>query len=224
MRFLFLPLIALPLMTTACAEDFALKPGYFATGYKYHHEEYKAPPGPDAPDLGYDYNRIDNASVMGTWMEITDALVDGLEKNQNMGAQDVYVEKLRHSNAFNEAYDFSLRQSLRDRGYMLLSQPSSDVLHVRYEGFRTQDADARKKLSYNDDPYEFLKPYYPEEPADFTFILTAAKDQQVLAQSYVERTVPTYGYLADEGQHEPEERIRAGQQAPQKRIVDHHNP
>lgn len=222
MRFLMFSLAAVALTGTACSEDFSLRPSYFPTAYKYEHETYKAAPGPEAPDIGYKYNRIDNASVMGVWMEIADALVSKLEATGNVGAGAVYIERLAESNAFNESYDVSLRQAFRDRGYTLVGMASPDALHIRYEGYRTQDAQLRNKEDYNEEANPFLKPYYPEKAADFTFVLTAAQGGQVIGQSYVERTIPAYGYIADEGQHEKAERIRPKQPAP-KRIADPHN-
>ncbi len=224
MRYLILPAAFLAL--AACSEDFSLKPSYFASGYKYHGDEFKAPPGPDAPDIGYDYNLIDNQGVVENWMAIAADLVDQFEQDTQTSPQAIYIEPLRDSNAFNAAYNYALHETFRQKGYTLVGAPVDQGLHIRYEAYRPQDAELRNKVYYNDESDNFLTPHNPERAYDFTFVLTAARNDQFIGQSYVQRPMPAYGYVADEGQHAIEERIR--KDAPDKSdgppIMDFYNP
>jgi|GEM_PF-1875922 len=52
-------LMALPVGLAACSSDFGPFP--MPTGYTYHHDTYKAPPGPEAVDRRSNYNRRDEA-------------------------------------------------------------------------------------------------------------------------------------------------------------------
>lgn len=215
MRVWIIPLLSL-FALNGCSnniQDFT--PGWMPTLYKYQHEEYKAPPPRDVPDVGYEYSKGMNDDVMIVWQAIADNLVTGLEQNANLTPRPVYIESLPDHNAFNASYEFALRDVFRQKGYTLVNEPARAV-HVRYEAYRDQDANLRNEIDFNNEEDNFLDPFYKRHPHDFTFVLTAGSDDQLLGQSYFKTQVPAYGYVADEGQHPIEQRVR--KDAPPKRV------
>jgi len=205
MRFLVFPLALV--MLAGCADPNG-QPGFLGTGYHNHHQKYHAPSGRVMPDVGYEYDKSINDDVMTVWSMIATELVDGLENNTGLHApRNVYVEALPDANAFNRSYEYSLRGVLREKGYNLVSSPEG-ATHIRFEAYRPEDADLRKQKYYQDEEHPELVPYYRKHAHDFTFVLTAAENNQLRGQSYLNAPIPAFGYEADEGQVKPEERIR----------------
>jgi hypothetical protein len=123
MRFLSL-FFALAL--AACAN-----PSPFASGYTYHGDLYKAPPGPEARDIGYDYTLQRNDNVVQIWQIVAQDLVSQLEEQTGLAAQPVYIEKQENPNAFNASFDNALREQFKQRGYVLSAIPDGAV-YLRY--------------------------------------------------------------------------------------------
>lgn len=124
------PVFLFPLVFLLAACD----PGFMPAGYAYHQNEYKAPDGPDAPPIGYDYTVTDNQNVVEAWQTIIADLVDRLERETGLIPQHVYLEPLPTHTAFNATYDHVLREELRGRGYALQPAPG-DHFYIRYDAF-----------------------------------------------------------------------------------------
>ncbi|MCF8496757.1 MAG: hypothetical protein K9G62_08875 [Alphaproteobacteria bacterium] len=112
---------------TGCSWD----PTFMPAGYRYHHNLYKAPPGPEARSIGYDYSPAANADVMRVWDLSAADLVDALERDTGLTPQPVYMPPVSGTGAFSAAFDNALRGELRTRGYTVGGVPSAGVPRLR---------------------------------------------------------------------------------------------
>ncbi len=205
MRFslLFLPLFLL----AACG---AASPTWMPAGYSYHHDEYKAQPGPQAQTLGYPYNAAHNAYMTALWADVAASLVEDMEAKTGIAPQAVYVQKLPESNAFNLSLDNALRDELRARGYTLAQAADGNIV-IRYQAFKAGDEKKRTRILYNGDAEELNKPWNPEKTQVFTFVLILARDGAAFSEIRSQHVLPSYGYVSGEGALVPAPRIMEGE-------------
>jgi hypothetical protein len=196
MRFVVFSLALLALSGCRTLMD----PNFLPSGYTYHNvnHSYKAPPGPAADDIGYDYSFDQNAAVLTIWAEVARDLLNQIEERTGLGAQDVYLERLPEHNAFNASFDDALRAELRSRGYVLADAPQ-DRLHLRYGAFLPEDENARRTLTYNDDPEIPMHPENRDKPSGFIVVLTALHNGIVLDEARGIYDMPAYGYVSGAG-------------------------
>lgn len=197
------------LALSACRDG--LEPSYIPSGYTYHGQAYNSPPGPDAKSIGYKYSSEVNDEVLQSWRVQVGKMIDQLEADTGLSAQKVYVEPLPYMNAFNASYDHIVRESFAQHGYSIADK--SCRLQVRYESFRLKDEGARHPYPFEenlngDNKGSSKTQYYADHQSPFVFIMTAKKDGEVIGQVRRENTMPAYGYVTDEGQRVPEERLR----------------
>lgn len=193
MRKSIVSLFVVSLALTGCVPEWG--PTFMPSGYTYHQEEYKAQPGPKAPDIGYEYSAGKNAEVLAAWNIIVSDLIDQMERDMGLGPQPVYVDQLPDTNAFNGAYDHSLREELRNRGYTLVTDPA-DHLHVRYEAFRSHEEKLRNRTYYNGEELVERKPYNPASNHDFIFAMTILRSGKAIGEVWTSNSIPAYGYEA----------------------------
>jgi hypothetical protein len=199
----FLPSV---LLLTACG---AASPTWMPAGYSYHNDVYKAQPGPEADTLGYDYTPARNEYMEEMWAGIADTLILDLETKTGMAPQAVYLEKLPGSNAFNLSLDNALREKLRERGYTLAAAPGNDVV-IKYQAFKVGDENKRVETKYNGDVDELNKPWNPEQPEKFTFVLTLVRNNAAFGEIRRTEILPAYGYVEGEGNILPAPRVMEG--------------
>lgn len=198
-----LALLPSVLLLSACG---ASSPTWLPAGYSYHNDVYKAQPGPEADPLGYDYTPARNEHIEAMWSGVADALILDLENKTGMTPQAVYLEKLASSNAFNLSFDNALRDNLRERGYTLVTAPSNDVV-IKYQGFKVGDENKRVQQKYNGDTEELNKPWNPEKPEKFTFVLTLVRNGAAFGEVRRTEILPAYGYVEGEGNILPAPRV-----------------
>lgn len=129
MRKVFLPVI-LVLALSACK---TWNPDFMPAGYTYHSEEYKSPPGPEAPSLGYEYSAEENEKYLMMWRY---ALRDMMMKTKAEGVvlpQTLNLVSDLDENAFSASYDYILREGLRAYGHTL--SEGDDVPKVFYSAY-----------------------------------------------------------------------------------------
>lgn len=191
------------LMLTACGYE---SPTWMPAGYAYHNDEYKAQPGPEADNLGYDYSPERNAEMNGMWIEVAGSLVNDLESQTGISAQPVYLEKLADANAFNLSLDNALRDELRARGYFLTDTPKG-ATHIKYQAFEKGDEGKGPRVPYNGDEDIDSKAWKPAKTRQFVFVLTLLQDGVALREVRSERALPAYGYVHGEGTILPTPRV-----------------
>ena len=175
-------------------------PTFMPTGYMYHDDEYKAPPGSEADDIGYVYSDSANAESLQIWRNIINDLVGQLATQIGEDGQRIYIEPLYLQNAFNSSYDHVLREELRNRGYVLASN-TRNALYLTYEAHLPKDSEEKESPDYNgdidNDPvYKKLK-----NNDEFVLILTVTKKGVLSAKVAGIYKVPLFGFKEDDGVH-----------------------
>lgn len=178
-----------PLALSGC--ELLTNPSAMPSGYTYHGDIYKAPPGPNSDELGYDYSAARNDEILLAWREAVDDLVNTLEET-GIAAQAVYIEQPKAGNAFLSTYDNVLREELVSRGYTLGAAPGS-VNHLRYEALVPESKDALPAAD-NADARDFVLVLTVIDPS----LLAGAgkEDEAVLTQVGNTYRLPPYGYSA----------------------------
>jgi hypothetical protein len=195
------------LLLTACGYE---SPTWMPMGYSYHNDEYKAQPGPEADNLGYDYTEARNDHIVATWRSIASDLITELEQKTGMSPQPVYIEQLPDVNAFNLSLDNALREEFVARGYTLVETAEGGGTHLKYQAFDVGDEKKRPAVVYNGDEDVLTKPYDPEKRREFVFVLTALQDGAAFSEVRAKRNIPAYGYVHGEGTTVPATRIFEG--------------
>lgn len=180
----FLSFFVLILALSGCRS--IMDPTFMPASYSYHNNLYKSPPGPPAADIGYPYSEAKNAHIMGEWQTALDDLLNETEQSTGLVPSAVYVHDTLVSNAFNNAYDFALREALRKKGYILATTPSASETHISYSAQTKNDTSftpLNKKTTYR----------------DFDLTLSLSQDQAVTTRTY---NLPSYGYEAQDSGHD----------------------
>ena len=168
-----------------------MNPSAMPKGYYHHQDVYKAAPGPNSDELGYDYSLEKNEEILLAWREVVGDLVTQFEAHAKLAPQPLYLEPLPSDNAFNNTYDDVLREELTARGYTLAPAPGVTPI-LRYEAFVPKGTDTLKNTGHS-------------YTRDFVLILTLLdasvytlpKDEQdtaVLGQASGAYKLPGYGH------------------------------
>ena len=145
-----------PLALSGC--ELFMNPSAMPSGYTYHQDVYKAAPGPNSKELGYDYSLAKNDEILLVWRESIGDLVNQFEEEIGSTAQAIYIEPLPSDSAFNNTYDDVLREELSARGYTL-APVAGTAPHLRYEAFLPDEKNA-------------LAPGADKSARDFVLVLT----------------------------------------------------
>lgn len=176
-------------------------PTFMPAGYSYHHDEYKAPPGPEADDIGYEYSAAKNGETLAIWRIAVVDLIDQMEEQNAVGPQDIYVHRRARHNAFNASYDHVLREELRGRGYTLSTYPGS-ALALWYEAHEPVDQTTKNMRHYNGDVEQTTYAAGKASESidrDFVLILTLTRDNALFGKAAGVYKLPGYGYQEDPG-------------------------
>jgi hypothetical protein len=178
-----------------------MDPSFMPSGYTYHNDAYKAPPGPPAPGIGYAYNSGINDAALAQWRDVARRMLIQMESHHAIKPQNIFVEMLPDHNAFNASFDYALREELRARGYALANAPAG-VLSLRPEAYRPDDVKVPVDANtYNDDPEIIVIPEDRARPDNFTVSLTMLRNGFVTGTVTDVFTLPAYGYVRGEGQN-----------------------
>ena len=101
--------------------------------YHFHSDEFRAPPGKSAPDIGYTYSPEYNAEAVSAWHTMIVDMVNRMETQTSLTPQAVYLVPHANKSSFMNMYEHSLRKTLNDRGYSLLSAPDQQATYLFYE-------------------------------------------------------------------------------------------
>jgi hypothetical protein len=158
-------------------------PTFMPAGYTYHQEVYKAPPGPEADDIGYAYTPERNEEVIHIWRIVAQDIVAQLEEQSGIAGGAVYVAPHENPTAFTSSFDHVLREQLHERGYTLVPTPEG-AAYLRYDAVPApQDQDTMQN---------------PEGFEDYEVTLQivdlSGKEEIVIAQSGGIYKLPSYGY------------------------------
>ena len=127
---LFLGLSATILTLGACKSF--MNPTFMPAGYAHHEDNYKAPDGPEAWDIGYDYTRAENAAVLNRWKMVAADLTDKIEQGAPLDAAPIFLSSPTIDNAFTLSLDHALREEFRTRGSKTLDRKFSLKLLSKY--------------------------------------------------------------------------------------------
>lgn len=202
-RFSSLALIAcLSLGLISCRS--LVDPSFMPAGYTHHGDTYKAPPGPKAKNIGYDYSAAENDEMLAIWRGAVADLVDQLESQSGLSPQGIYVHDSLARNAFNTSYDHVIREELRARGYVLENHASAAPLQLWYEAHVPVEVSATAKpepITYNGG--QAVRDHNPKTKApvlrpneDFVLILNLARDDTLFGKAAGVYELPSHGYEA----------------------------
>jgi hypothetical protein len=190
--------IATTIFTTACSNIY--DPTFMPSGYTYHREYHKAPPAPKAPEIGYPYDAVKNATIIQQWRGVSGRMMDRLESDLGLAPGPVFVSILPDHNAFNASFDYALRDELRARGYVLSANGPS-VLNLLPEAFLPGDEKFPVDVNeYNDDYDRIDVPVHRDVPDDVTVKITASRAGMLIGAAQDNFKLPFYGYIRGEGQ------------------------
>ena len=175
-------LLSLPAILTiglaACSDPWSPSP--WPSGYSYHHNQYKSAPGPEAPELGYDYSETKNAQIVHDLRNVAEDLLDNLEVKFEIPDAPIYVETLPETEAFTQSFDYVIREDLTRRGYTVVSNPHVNALTLSVNAERPKNLSMPEPLQKG---YEVL-----------ALSLTMTKDVQMIGQVSGLYPVPAYGH------------------------------
>jgi hypothetical protein len=175
-------------------------PSFMPAGYTYHQNTYKAPTGPKAPEIGYEYNAAYNDQIVDLWRSAARDVLDAFEAETGLIAQPVFIEKLPHTTALNGTIDHVLREELAARGYSFASFEGNH-LHLRYDAYHPDDQEIVYGRKYNDDPEIVQKPGKPSDSSAFEIKLEGFRKGASLGHVTRQYTMPAYGYVSGKGRH-----------------------
>jgi len=164
-----------------------VNPGAMPSGYTYHYDEYKSPPGPDAKDIGYEYSYAKNEVVQHEWIQISRDLVEHLEEQTGLSPRAIHVSDVLRVSAFNQTFDYALRYVLREKGYTLVSGADAYPARLVYEAIPVDDTMVMR--------VPLVQKY--KEVAPYNLILrlyTGSPEPVSVGKIY---DVPGYGYSKD---------------------------
>lgn len=168
-------------------------PSFMPSGYTYHQDLYKSPPGPEAKGIGYDYNAISNAEVLQLWHISLNDLINQLEDERGELPKELYIRPVDHIDAFNTTFDHVLREELENRGHTLKSE-AGDELILTFDAAIPDSTFRNKKAEYNDD-VEYETPEQTQKKiTDIILSLSTSRAGLPLEQASGTYTLPLYGY------------------------------
>lgn len=177
---------ATTLMLSACGS-----PTFMPAGYAHHNNVYKAQPGPEAHNLGYEYSAQTNADIVSKWENVAGQLIDELQGQSGIAPQAIYIHPTK-KNAFNHTFDHALRTALTARGFTLVNQ-AGDAYEIAYSAKSQLDPALKPKPFYNGDvePSETIET--PPEH-EFLLFLTLLQNGVPLGTGAGTYVLPSYGY------------------------------
>ncbi|MFK7839978.1 MAG: hypothetical protein AB8B83_06565 [Bdellovibrionales bacterium] len=172
-----------------------MDPTFVQSGYTYHHKEYKAPPADTAWQIGYDYTRAQNASVLNEWRDVAADLTNKIEAITPLATKPVFLSSPTYlDNAFTLSLDHALREEFRSRGYRLAKIPHEDTIKLQISSYDPAYTNVMRSYKLNDEDQVDL----PEPPAEIRRNLVLKVDGMIdgnfatiIEDPYI---LPLYGY------------------------------
>jgi hypothetical protein len=144
-------ILSLSVSLAACSWN----PGFMPKGYTNHghKHEYKAPSGPKAPGIGYDYSAEQNEEHVTAWRYAIRDLLMAAKAQGLKFPNTVFLKTDLDTSAFQGSFDHILREGMREYGYVLSDAPegAAEIFYSAYEVEKTVDTYSIKEPEYNDE-------------------------------------------------------------------------
>lgn len=192
-RFTSLLTISVSLLgLSACTIQDFYGPSARPRGYAHLKNEYRTVV-PERPFfIGESYTDEDVAESEALWTSAINTLLNEMEQNAVMNGLSVALEPTQPVNSFDVRMDFYLRKALKERGYLIATEPldTIPVLHysARLPGYRDglqqkgraidNIDDIQNQFDVLEDPKNNGKPYVFLGLS--VYDLSAPKDEQLL--------------------------------------------
>ena len=169
-------------------------PTYMPSGYAHHQKAYKAPPGPEADTIGYEYSVAQNAAVQRQWRMVANDLILRAQAHDMLDAP-VFLTTDIKPGPFASAYDFALREELRVAGVILAAnqEEGAELFYSAYDP--DEEGPAESLTGYNDEAA------HPNKDGDFLppsktlkFILAKTQDGIISKKVSSMQEAPLYGF------------------------------
>lgn len=178
-----------------------LTPNAIPKGYTYSHDRYKAPPSPEADDIGYEYSDYQNREVVNTWRLKAKQMADWLEENAEIQPKALFIDYPKYHTAQYATFDFALREELKNRGYTLMPTPDNTIaLRYLIEKISTPWVE----YPYPNDETRAKRPAEPYVDAvqdEMRLGLALYDGDLEILRVYQDHIVPTYGYEHEIDEH-----------------------
>jgi len=197
MRFAIITLFALTLSACHSFDE----PGFMPTGYTYHGNEFNAPPGPKAANIGYPYSADHNEAVLQRWEWITTDMVDRMQKKLGLTPQPLYLEAPDEHSALHQSLDHKFREALERAGFALKPVPEEATLYLRYNAQNIDEISVWQTRSYQQEQGAIVDPGAQGQFKDFIFSVQVMRDGREAAEITEFFRARDYGYERDK---EPE--------------------
>lgn len=161
------------------------------TLFHYHKEEYRSPPGPQAPEVGYEYSVERNARTAAAWHGMVSSVVNKLEASGDLQPQAVYLVPHQQGSTFMNMYEHALRKTLNDRGYTLLPEYNPDATLFFFEASPVVE---QKAASTGPASEELAQNKAGVHAKPVVFRMVVMRDFRTLAMTESAYEMPLYGY------------------------------
>ncbi len=189
-------------------------PTFMPAGYAHQQKPYKGPPGPEAPDIGYEYTKIANEAAVEKWrVAVRDLLLKAKTQGLVMPRQ-VMLKTDLPDGVMQSTYDFVLREAVRDYGYTLWSEaankkkkrklfekhekgyvPAQALFYSVYDPDEAGDVTRQSSVGYNGDLDPDLKlQEFVEPQKGMDLVIGIVEEGRFLTIVRGRYDVPLYGY------------------------------
>jgi hypothetical protein len=140
-------ILSLSASLAACSWD----PGFMPSGYTHHapKSEYRAPPGPKAPGIGYDYSAEQNTAHITAWRYAVRDLLLSAKAQGLTFPSTLFLKTDLDTSGFQGSFDHILREGLREYDYVISEAPEG-AAEIFYSAYAV-DTYSIKEPKYNDE-------------------------------------------------------------------------
>ncbi|MCB9965362.1 MAG: hypothetical protein H6855_04700 [Rhodospirillales bacterium] len=117
---------------TACTVQDIYGPSSRPRGYAHYAQEYKTVIPERPPFIGESYSDEEVMRSEELWSAAVKTLLDEMEKNSVISGLSVALEPSVPVNSFDVRMDYYLRKELKQRGYLISTEPLATIPVLRY--------------------------------------------------------------------------------------------
>jgi len=175
-----------------------MDPTFMPAGYSFHHNVYKAPPGPPSKDIGYAYSLEENEAVLNRWRVALRDLLLKAKANDLVIPDQVVLETDLRQNAFQGSYDSLLREGLHAYGYRIGLQKNPKVpalFYSAYDPVEEGNIHRDPAVLYNDEaesPYKNRQ--FVKDHKGMTLVIGLVQNGRLIKKVTGLYDLPLYGY------------------------------
>ncbi|MEZ5815441.1 MAG: hypothetical protein R3E13_12100 [Alphaproteobacteria bacterium] len=172
-------------------------PTFMPSGYAYHSSEYKAPTGPEAADIGYEYSVEQNAAVLESWRHAAADLLLRAKANDVLPAGPVYLTTDLETGTFQVTFETSLRHEMLAQGITVATGAEDAGAQALFYSAYDPEEEGRPETTrpYNDEAHhpnkdgDHLSPY-----KTMNLVLGQVHDGILTQKVAAFHEVPSYGF------------------------------